>query len=91
MSETVHFKTLQLRSSATFGAYSTGDEEDSLNGLGIVNLFVGPNNSGKSRFLRRLFLSTGVLHYTTDRYDAEAFRSFADTYLPTIRVLAVKE
>ena len=33
-------------------------EASNLKGLAIINLFVGPNNSGKSIFLRKLFFNT---------------------------------
>lgn len=32
-----------------------GNEDDTINGLGKINLFIGTNNSGKSRLIRKLF------------------------------------
>src|SRR5580658_6174495 len=37
--------------------YSAIQESDLLKGFGRVNIFVGPNNSGKSRFMRGLFIN----------------------------------
>jgi predicted ATPase len=77
MSSTVHVSAFQLPSSAIFDAYATENAENSLDRLGAVNLFVGSNNSGKSRFLRTLF-AVHDLHYATDKYDPASFRSFID-------------
>jgi hypothetical protein len=79
MSDRVRFSALKLPSTAVFDAYMTGETENCLSGLSVVNLFVGPNNSGKSRFLRQLFLASG-LHYTTNKYSARTFRDFASKY-----------
>ena len=46
----------QLAGTEDYVAISaSGSQERYLAGLGPVNLFVGPNNAGKSRFLRALF------------------------------------
>src|ERR1700727_1898401 len=39
------------------GQYLLSSPHDSISGLNRVNIFVGPNNSGKSRFLRGLFIN----------------------------------
>ncbi|WP_291079020.1 hypothetical protein [Empedobacter sp. UBA6305] len=48
------FKSLQLKTDVT-KQYQTECEENNLNNLSKINIFIGPNNSGKSRFLRDLF------------------------------------
>lgn len=51
------FKSLQLKTDIT-KQYKTNNEEDNnLDNLSEVNIFIGPNNSGKSRFLRGLFIT----------------------------------
>jgi hypothetical protein len=79
MSDTVRLSALKLPSRPVFDTYVTGDKENSLDGLGVVNLFVGPNNSGKSRFLRSLF-GTRDLHYITNRYDVSSFRDLVERF-----------
>lgn len=59
-----------------------------LSGLSQINLFVGPNNSGKSRLLRALFWSEN-LEFTTSLYDPERleieFKEICDNLSEKIR------
>ena len=48
------FKSLQLKTEVA-KQYTTGEEDNSLNNLSRINIFIGPNNTGKSRFMRDLF------------------------------------
>src|SRR5271154_1469459 len=43
--------------------------------LSTVNIFVGANNSGKSRFLRSLFRTTNF-GYKTNFFDGNEFRNY---------------
>jgi hypothetical protein len=90
MNDTVHFSAFKLPSDGVFDAYATGDTEKSLDGLGVVNLFVGPNNSGKSRFLRALF-ATQDLHYTTNAYDAATFSSFVARFTQSLHDIVPRQ
>ncbi|WP_312314969.1 ATP-dependent nuclease [Empedobacter brevis] len=53
------FKSLQLKTEVA-KQYTTGEEDNSLNNLSRVNIFIGPNNSGKSRFMRDLFIDNNI-------------------------------
>jgi len=48
---------------------------NSLNGIKRLNAFVGPNNAGKSRLLRELFLAGTNLLVSTDDEDARMVRT----------------
>ncbi|WP_313579658.1 ATP-binding protein [Chishuiella sp.] len=50
------FKSLQLKTDIT-KEYITNEEDNNLDNLSRINIFIGPNNSGKSRFLRDLFIT----------------------------------
>ncbi|WP_317898550.1 AAA family ATPase [Aurantibacillus circumpalustris] len=50
-----------------FSSYNYNPEKE-LDNLSKVNIFIGPNNSGKSRFLRHLFALEN-LKFTSDNYD----------------------
>ncbi len=67
-----YYKEFLLPSDEPFTAYTCNNENE----LGIfsqINLFVGPNSTGKSRLLRAIFASER-LHYTTSEYDARVFK-----------------
>ncbi len=55
-----------------FGPYVNSEDEqlEVLNGLSKINLFVGPNNSRKSRFLREI-LKINSPQYSADTVDTE--------------------
>lgn len=50
----------------------SGKNEKQLSNLSRVNIFIGENNSGKSRFLRKLF-SNNNLMFETDLFDFKRF------------------
>jgi predicted ATP-dependent endonuclease of OLD family len=50
------FKSLQLNTDIT-KEYITNEEDNILSNLSRINIFIGPNNSGKSRFMRGLFIT----------------------------------
>lgn len=55
------FKSLQLKTDIT-KQYQTEDEDNNLNNLSKINIFIGPNNSGKSRFMRDLFITKEIVY-----------------------------
>jgi hypothetical protein len=68
------YTALRIFGHPKFGSYDLG-EGGILSKLAIVNIFVGANNSGKSRFLRGLFQSSD-LHYKTNFFRGNEFRNF---------------
>lgn len=52
-------KSLQLKTEVA-KQYTTGEEDNNLNNLSRINIFIGPNNSGKSRFMRDLFIENDI-------------------------------
>jgi AAA15 family ATPase/GTPase len=62
------YRSIHLKGD-TFSKYtSAGSDRNSLSKLSNINIFIGRNNSGKSRFLRGLF-SDSSLEYTSDKID----------------------
>ncbi|BAV07006.1 Predicted ATP-dependent endonuclease of the OLD family, contains P-loop ATPase and TOPRIM domains [Filimonas lacunae] len=51
--------------------YILREEDTSLKSISRVNIFIGPNNSGKSRLLRNLFIDD--FNYKTSEYDFDDF------------------
>lgn len=59
------YKAINLNSIG-YNHYFTGEGDIELKKLSKVNIFIGPNNSGKSRLLRALFSSTDLEFTTTE-------------------------
>lgn len=59
------YETINLKDES-FQHYNVGDEERDLKNLSKVNIFIGPNNSGKSRFLRGLFINDDIKFLSKD-------------------------
>ena len=53
------FHSLQLKTEIT-QQYKTNEEDNNLENLSRINIFIGPNNSGKSRFMRELFIEDDI-------------------------------
>ncbi|MCD4846680.1 MAG: ATP-binding protein [Candidatus Aegiribacteria sp.] len=70
------YKAFHLPDRDPFSSYSCENEEE-LSSFSQINLFIGPNNSGKSRFLRALF-SEKPLPFSTTDYDAHTFTLIAN-------------
>ena len=73
--------------SEKFSSYSMvdaeGQDKEWIENLSKVNIFIGPNNSGKSRFLRTLF-SKGDLGYRTSDIDLEGLNQLIDSTLDSL-------
>lgn len=69
MQEKIRYTETLLPSEEPFPNYSVG-ESKSLKPLSLVNIFIGTNNSGKSRLLRALF-SLYQFSYNTNIYTEE--------------------
>jgi len=69
-----HFLEYRLPDKPPFSSYDC-PEDDVFGPLSLINLFVGPNNSGKSRLLRHLFIRQD-LYYTASNFDNLTFRDF---------------
>lgn len=65
-----HYRTINIAKLPTANQYSVknshGDATTSLDHLAGINLLVGPNNSGKSRFLRAIFSSAALTFRPAD-------------------------
>lgn len=70
------FKSLQLKTEVT-KQYTTGEEDNNLNNLSKINIFIGPNNSGKSRFMRDLF-SIKEINYSYKQLNLENVKNEFD-------------
>ncbi|MEO7216319.1 AAA family ATPase [Mucilaginibacter sp.] len=62
-----------------FEHYNTIEEDRTLKNLSKVNIFIGSNNSGKSRCLRTVF-SNELLKYTTDQIDLSKINSLIKNF-----------
>ena len=73
----IRFAEILLPSEELFTNYSTEEsgEHNVISSMSLVNIFIGANNSGKSRFLRSLF-ALKDFSYTTHSYTTEIFRKF---------------
>ncbi len=69
-------KQLEFDDSGDFSHFKCNSRNE-IGPLSHINLFIGQNNSGKSRFLRFLFCRTN-LKYTTDIYDYQTFSKFLE-------------
>lgn len=69
-----HYSEVLLPDREPFTNYDSA-EEHVLGKFSLTNLFIGSNNSGKSRLLRNLFYETEFA-YTTNKYNSETFRNF---------------
>lgn len=67
--------SLSLPQSNPFDSYQIEDKEDILSNINLINIFVGANNSGKSRLLRELFSSDkyGIRIKPSKDFDASNF------------------
>lgn len=68
-----YYYDLLLPNTSPFDEYDY--KNHTLGNLSPINLFIGPNNSGKSRFLRHLFAQKGF-DYTTNKCNMDTFISF---------------
>ena len=64
--------------------YFANDSFNSLVGIKRLNVLIGPNNSGKSRLLRSLFLAGKKLQISTDDPDARSILDGVRTALITL-------
>jgi len=73
----IRFAEILLPSEEPFTNYSTEEsgEHNVISSMSLVNIFIGANNSGKSRFLRSLF-ALKEFKYNTKRYNANTFNDF---------------
>lgn len=71
----VYYHSYLLPEDGVFKSYHTENARE-ISSFSQINLFIGPNNSGKSRFLRALF-NEQPLPYTTSKYDAYTFSRIA--------------
>lgn len=69
------YTNVSLPSREPFSSYEL-EEDLTLTNLGVVNIFVGANNCGKSRFLRALF-RTQDFGYKTNLFQGDEFRRYA--------------
>lgn len=65
--------------------FSSSDNSGVLRGLSKINLFVGPNNSGKSRFLRELF--AGIQPYS---YFFKLHQELSNSFLDQLNLITDK-
>ena len=65
------FLKLRFPDEDPFNLY-TCSGENSIGPLSLINLFIGQNNSGKSRLLRSLFINND-LEYQTNEYNNKDF------------------
>lgn len=63
----------------TFDNYIIPDEEGVLKNFANINIFIGPNNSGKSRFLRKIF-SSRTRQYCSENLN-EAIEKSIDSFI----------
>jgi AAA domain, putative AbiEii toxin, Type IV TA system len=71
MQKYTRYDEILLPPEAPFSSYSAG-ERNEIGLLSLINIFIGANNSGKSRLLRSLFSLNNFL-YNTNRYKAKPF------------------
>lgn len=71
----VYYHSYLLPEDGVYKSYHTENSRE-IGSFSQINLFIGPNNSGKSRFLRALF-NEKPLPYTTSKYDAYTFSRIA--------------
>ena len=71
-----HLFELRLQDASPFSSYECRPEDRVLGPLSLINLFVGPNNSGKSRLLRYLFVNQGF-DYSVLNFSNQTLRDLA--------------
>ena len=59
-----------------FTEYQIYDNSDSIKNLNKINVFIGTNNSGKSRFMRKLF--SGKLSYLSNSINLNELNAFVN-------------
>ncbi|TFF33506.1 hypothetical protein [Mucilaginibacter psychrotolerans] len=62
-----------------FKEYNTIDDDRTIRNLSKINIFIGSNNSGKSRCLRTIF-SDNELRYNSDTLDITVLNSIIDEF-----------
>ncbi len=73
----IQYRELSLPDSTVFNQYKIDNKDNALGPLSLINLFIGSNNSGKSRFLRHLFMRDDYV-YTTNKSDAYKLYEFIE-------------
>jgi AAA15 family ATPase/GTPase len=91
MKDKIRYKEILLPTEEPFSNYQIGDP-NSISPLALINIFIGTNNSGKSRLLRALFAfqepsyntnihSAKDLEKLTDELDSEFTEAFPENIL----------
>jgi hypothetical protein len=78
--ESNQYKEILFPSEGTFSSYSCEDSRG-IGPLSLVNIFIGANNSGKSRLLRSLF-ALKEFSYTTDKHSARPIYDLVSALKP---------
>jgi AAA15 family ATPase/GTPase len=81
------YNTIKLEESIA-SIYSC-DGEGEIDNLSRINIFIGPNNSGKSRLLRALFLQVEP-QFRVNEVDIRRIRKASDTLLDSVSVDLLK-
>lgn len=75
MSENIYYESLKFPEDGELLSFKSG-EKNEIRGLSQINVFIGSNNSGKSRLLRNIFLLKEPF-FTTNLYSGEVFYAIA--------------
>lgn len=67
-----------------FNGYHTTNEGEVLNNLSKVNIFIGENNSGKSRFLRKIFAQNDYQVVST-HFSFEELNQLSSSYISLLK------
>lgn len=77
MTKPIYYRDIELPEGGIFNSYQF-ESNNVLSGLSLINIFVGANNCGKSRFLRNIF-TIDSFSFTTNYYDASSFYAFINS------------
>jgi len=78
------YRSIHLKGDIFSKYISTGNDSKSLTKLSNINIFIGRNNFGKSRFLRGLF-SDSSLEYTSDKVDLNQYNGIMENIIDAMQ------
>lgn len=86
MDEINYYTSIDFSNESELSLYSTdiNSEGKAINNINKINIFIGPNNSGKSRFMRQLFASEN-LNYKYEIFNKIKFDEVLQEFIHKIK------